>query len=1747
MEVQGVRVHINVDLDDQELASKAQLRTNRNRFGKPSKGVKGDKPRSNQSHIHDPGGSLPRKTQGADVEDQSPRNHLPTTVDLAESFLQSEPKEEKAELQASVTKSRYLDQSQMSSDDENTGVGNNVSLPAFLADFLKGVGDRVQIQVRDIEIDLTVRVDRPFDSASASDASDRPEQVTLRLSIRSIRVDGMTLLEQSVKSPDGASIAVVQESRQMTLSGVETFVISEASLFTDLARSVAPPSPETNYSSSAAKAYNRPHTASNSNRNTEQDPFDYALDAHILPGNTRKEISPDLCKTDEATQSTADIAQSDDQVRSQQFPANINEHDDDILANSFRSGRGLGQDEYAPLLESEGSPNSLEYHDTANQVKSEVLPAARSDSFAHAIIAARNSEYSHTTAPRDLGILSTEEGPAHHASSYSPSKSDRSSSDSEDLTESRIFTHEEASIYMSAISRGPEESKVGGISVPGEWDSAGSDDTGGGSSVATVGEPWKSVHGEEDQACRNSVSTYGLESTTGLRDSLDQDPQILQAQMPRGNANSSTIIAADTESPSKKPQVGDSCASGSDTSSTSLKSSDTLLKRIASIDTIVAMLPVSSGRKDAAVGLEMTQPFSINHDMPGGFGQGSRAFATNLSGEASTSTKLHEYDSSRVQYTIDIGEIHILGDVGLTKMMLLVVQRLNASHEPLTSNTSSRERSDLSKRQEKGMKLTIKNLGWKFLDVVKGEPLLNFRRELPGTSLKTFSEGSEILLRADINDLLVLYDIAGTSRISKVSIGKFCFGYCSDNILSFDSGLKMRDSTRDALAPTDHDIFLTCTQDATTLTADISTLPLHIALDLRRLDETFSWFGGFSSMLGLGSSMMSTMTIVDTKSKSPRPSKSTRGVHFAGPDPGRPLRPGQTDTQPKVTARIGGLGIDLQGTQSSLLLESTALKVVSRTEGIGLQVDRIQLKGPVTTQGISEPSVMMQVKSLRVEYLPTPKEVDLARLLALLSPSKDKDARDDGILLETLLRQRRQGAVVRTTVEALEGDIFRIENLHHLPLLAEDMKKLSTVTKYLPEDDRPGLLVLGLVKNLRLAISVNDKFGSASLRAKNLEGAHVTFPTLIALGITTLDLYRNNQEELLGAALPGELAGEENLPMVMVRFIGNEMEPTAKIKIHNLRLEYHVSTIMAIMGLDEASDTESVLAEMVSSLTTITSHHVGDAVAPNVSSQRSPYNSNTASNTRTLKLDVSIRDSIIGLNPRNSKARGLLVLTDTHLQFLQPRKEEATANLEVRKSSIMIIDDLDTILGTSHKATKRIPLHTHPGQIESLSDVGYVSVGLISAAKATIQVVKIDVGGKNAIDVEIRDDLFVLESCADSTKTLQGILNGLKPPMPPSTEMKYMTEVVPIEDMLASLTGDALPTTQGSVEHDDLLSELDEGDMVEDEVPQNLEFVSSFYNPEPNAAYDEIADSVLEDDLESLANPSLVREIGDKNLLESFQDQAQVAPGNHALDFREDHFGISSSLGNTTHGWRNKQTIHGMGEVYGSPDGSLRIRVRDVHVIWNLFDGYDWQHTRDTISEAVEKVQSKASERLAWQDKRKATELEEEEESVIGDFLFNSIYIGIPANRDPRELTGQVNRNLDDLISETESSAPSTSSSSPSRQGKIPQKRGKKLRLKRSRSHKMTFELKGVSADITVAPPGRGETQSSIDVRIQDLEIFDHVPTSTWKKFATYMQDAGERQSGTSMIHLQITNVKPVPHLAASEIILKVSISQNFR
>lgn len=1678
----------------------------------PEKG-KSDRARSNQHHVHDPGGhSQSFVTDHNSVGGRSV-DHLPTAIDLAESFLESEPQPERAKLHSALAQSQYADQSQFISECSERapilGVGSGISLPGFVADFLKGVADRVQLSIRNTNVDLTV--DLMLTSGKAApDNSQKTEQVTLKLSIGDVALEGITDISSAQAYDNKVSESQYRQGperllpkgsvRRITLRKLKGMLVSESSLFTNLIRCTVPPSPNITQSSA--------NTRTNTENLSTSFPLGMSSFGAGMYSSTPvagEATAPLYSQTDLPTSSHLhENENEDEQTRPVVTPTNpdssnvcSSQHQQNNLKDSFYSDKG-------------SPPSIQEKHSTLND-----MPG--SFSISHA------SVHSHSLLEEPVvGNLESVQSEASSQYTDSPlTSSDQALESGQNsphllnLAQSKLFSHEEAeSMYMSAMTSPSTRGESALKKMPGNWEDSGSEDE---QRIA------EKEHAKTD-ASGKSTSTGNPDSVSRMR-SLSLDTPELAALQPADQESTRqepipSIFTKQVETTDTAASIAFEQASSNTSQASSSKSDGGLvvIKEIIGVDVVV---------------IEFSEVFIANEDDNIRVSERNQPPSEQKeSGPGSTSVR------KVPQRSVKVGAITILGDLGLTKLAIITIQRfLELLKTASLGHTIKLESEQSSSRTM----IRVKRISWRFLDLVRGLGTSNPSSLSPDLQPAGAPEDAEVLLKAVILNLKITLDRDGLSTASVVSVGKFSFGYATENVISFDSGLKLRESTRDVLAPIDQDMILKITELPHHRHWELTTLPLHIRLDLRRLDETFSWFGGFSSIIGLGSSMMSTITVVDSSPNPSRPIRSARGVHFEHETlQSRPLE-SENYSEQKITIRIGSIVLDFEGACCSFRLETTAVKVVSRDEGIGLAVDRLNLTGPDHGSDISTSSIIAKLTALRVEYLTTPKDVDLARLLALLSPSKDGyKEEDDDILLGTLFRQRRQGGVVRVNTERVECRVLDIKDLHCLPALGEEMKKLSTVAKYLPADDRPGIMAILLVRELCVQVESMENVGALELTANNAEVAHISIPSLVALGIGKLNVTRNSFEELLGEAV-SPFPGQPSPPTIMARYVGNELEPTVKIRLYSLRAEYHVSAITSMLGLHE-DVTQEKLASLATSIATETGQQRAAQSPPVLSARVSSKCDTSTMGSKALKIDFALRDVILGLNPRNSPARGLLVLTDAHFVSTLPKDDMVSARLEISKASLLAVDDAKNVI-VPNPAPKRVPSSGQESQMQRLLERGYVSLSYVSAVKATLEVIKSASGNGNTVEVELCDNLLVIESCADSTQTLQAILNGLQPPSPSNKEPRFRTEIVPVEDMLASFSGEPFVAPgQEDGQDANVHLGLDEGDMMEDDVPQNLEFVSSFYNPDPTSLDESIADSMLEGDLEALPRPTATRNIGDKPLLESFQDRYEVALNESTLHFREDHFGNNLSIGGTAHRWDAKKNTYELTnepQIRASP---LRVRVRDVHVIWNLFDGYDWQKTRDVISQAVAAVEEKATEQRSKRHQRQSLDAEEDDESVIGDFLFNSIYIGIPTNRDPKELSRQVNRNIDDLVSETESYATSSGSGSPSRQSREPRSKGRRLRLRRSKYHKMTFELKGVSADMVVFPPDSGETQSSLDIRVNDFEIFDHVPTSTWKKFATYMHDAGERESGTSMIHLEILNVKPVPTLTASEMILKVNV-----
>lgn len=1717
-EVTGVEIHLNaipVRNRDTNTATEDSNAT------QPRDRRVTDQPRCLRPKIHDPGGASSRLASPTTAMGKTTDSGvLPTTDELAKSFLQTEPREEKAQLKAAVAQSQHLDQSQIDiiPDDTSTlGVGDGVSLPAFLSGFLKGIGDRFRLTLSDIRVDLSLQVDLPSESCSTSSASERSERVTLRLSVKDVHYGNVQFRESSTGSEiDRSDNATSTESMsntdtpkwksKITLSDIRGAVLSDASMFSSLSRSFAP----------SSSSESTPALSPSRARRKIHDPIKAPTDG-FHSTNENAAVYPSMADNlhdsllhNSPLGSSGMLDSSSESDYEHQEPTMSRDAHFETISHTKRDVRGSN-------IHNESSQPDKAIHRSGHEGLYEHPPSTEYSSSDYLENPSRKPQVSLKSGQKDLSIpkrqgKESEEllGSSRSSHSSSPDRKTSANLAHEDLAESRIFSHEEAeSMYMSAMTDVSSPKDSINPTMPGAWDSHLKEIT---ENIALE----KSTNMIEGPPSRRRIF-----SGTGSAD-MQRDNQNLKPAKPSGMDTQTPRLPGmdriDKDIDQETKPQDSNFPNASEPLQAAYESPLIISKTFVLIDHIFVHLPP----RDAGLKSSSESQTSAVHNV---------------------SPKTPSFNSE-TGFSVDIGAAEFRSDMSLARLTALAIRQLR--RDLSVSSSTEREGSDAAKDPKSKFQLSVGDIAWKFYDRVLSQPVTESSLLSPqGESKESFLE-SELLLRANIQGLNCTSQTTSSAYSLKAAVTKLVFGYANGVILAFDSSVRMRESTRDILAPSDKDFVLNMSTDDRASKIEVSTLPVSIRLDLRRLDETFAWLGGFSSILDLSNSMISSITKSDpTKPQSKESRRSKRGVHFESPGPGQPIRKEtlQGHVPRKVTARIGGLLCVLEGTESSLRLEGTALKVVSRAEGLAMQMDRLQGTGLYLNSTMDEPTIVAQLSNIRMEFVSVPSEVDLARLVALSSPSNDSYENDeDEILLETLLRQRRQGGVVRFTAERTENHISNVDDLRQLSTLLDELKKLGTVAKYLPEDDRPGILILVLLRQCRCEAYAGQSLGSIISDLKAIEIAHVTFPSLFALGISNAAICRNNDEELLGPAFVNDDRTEGSAsPMLMARFIGNEMEPTVKLKLKQVRIEYHVAFVLAIMGMNGDTRPEELLSDVAGSIATLTKSQHGIAKAP-VSSQdyHNPHTKPTPTTT-AIRVDITIRDSVLGLNPRNSPAKGLLVLTKTHFTGVIPEDNDVNAVLDIQKATFMIINDTENIKPQGNHQEVR-PSRPPISLVHELEFFGYVSVSSISAARVSLRVSHNQQSSNKFMDVEVKDDLFVLETCADSTQTLQSILNGLSPPLPPNKENRYRTEVIPIEDMLSSFSGIAFSSNGEQAEGDgeDNKSPTADG-MDNDDGSQELERLGGLYESEYSRQSGSIADSML-DEPESVLVDRLTEDLKGPLTNPDLHPQSLEEFKGPPLEFRDDHFGGSTSIRGNAHGWNPQNVGYDLGNEPVIQENLIRVRVRDVHVIWNLFDGYDWQYTRDTIGKAIVDVETKALERLSKRGKWKAQEVEDDEESVIGDFLFNSIYIGIPANRDPRSLSRQVHQNVNDVGSETDSSAPSTMTSSPSHQGFPSSSRNKKMRLARSKHHKMTFELKGISADVLVFAPGSGEIQSSVDIRVQDLDVFDHVPTSTWKKFATYMYDAGERESGTSMIHLEVLNVRPVPDLAASEMILKATI-----
>lgn len=527
---------------------------------------------------------------------------------------------------------------------------------------------------------------------------------------------------------------------------------------------------------------------------------------------------------------------------------------------------------------------------------------------------------------------------------------------------------------------------------------------------------------------------------------------------------------------------------------------------------------------------------------------------------------------------------------------------------------------------------------------------------------------------------------------------------------------------------------------------------------------------------------------------------------------------------------------------------------------------------------------------------------------------------------------------------------------------------------------------------------------------------------------------------------------------------------------------------------------------------------------------------------KRFEIRTTFSDCVIGLNPSRLASKALVVIYKGNADV------DFASQIWVRSSlkslSFLLIDDTANILSdTETKSLRQWNNLRNTGnsnatswsQVSSFVSKGYVSVANLNLLHSTIvinneqQLLLRNISKCSLIDMKINTDAWLIELCADSAQCLTQLLNDLKLPVNITFDDKYK----PSPDVNVNIFDD--------IEEFAFEKEITNSSKLSpNTLKSDQSIVESYYGSNKSSS-------------ESIKTSLKTGSINNPN-----EDLDAT------IEFNENHFENNSS--------DTSEQISNF-EIY-----PLSIYVGISKAVLNLYDGYDWEETRKTISGAIERVQAKANQvakiikddrdppsrgstrRDSFGDMGFLPDFSGNGSRMVGETLYDSIILSFPVGLDAGSLTDNINRDLgvdDDssvLESPTSTAFPSRGSDPSIDLGKF---KGKKVRLQRSKYQKVSVELFDLDFEMTIFTnydPSRdgpraddsrnkvSETVNSMEIKVRDFYIADNVPTSTWNRFATYMTEAGIREIGVSMFRITMDTVRPIASLSATELILDVHV-----
>ncbi|CCK70742.1 Atg2p KNAG_0F00730 [Huiozyma naganishii CBS 8797] len=447
--------------------------------------------------------------------------------------------------------------------------------------------------------------------------------------------------------------------------------------------------------------------------------------------------------------------------------------------------------------------------------------------------------------------------------------------------------------------------------------------------------------------------------------------------------------------------------------------------------------------------------------------------------------------------------------------------------------------------------------------------------------------------------------------------------------------------------------------------------------------------------------------------------------------------------------------------------------------------------------------------------------------------------------------------------------------------------------------------------------------------------------------------------------------------------------------------------------------------------------------------------------------DLTFIDCSLLLHPYRLNAGIAVVVDHMVVEIIMVPKLKIKAFS--KSASLLLIDDLVSKREKEKFCSPNVP--NFYGQI------GFITIGRLNAIRIRFQ------KEQNISDIKINVDSTGLSLCADSLYTLIQVGIDLKFPESFPDEAKYKTHF----------------------DHDvNIFENVD------------FSFFQDLMKEEPDSTHSMSLDNginVVESFFDVKHDNSKTPHLVDLNKSDYNSSNSEIADAG-VLAITEDYIDTRKAI-TVAHSRKQEGVLR---SDHNEQELSILLNLEIGRIAIKFFDGYDWKHTRRTISSTVNEMEIQKNLK-----KNDGTP-----DPIPETNIFESIFIEQRPNVD---LNRQINANIQG-IQATEAVK-------------------NKLDLYPSKNHKVLINISDVRMTIKnyeIDQPTESQSDGSTDVttegtlEVSQFDVVDNVLTSSWNKFATLLRQ-GRWPVNKPMISMNFSMVRPVDYLPALELRLETDMA----